>query len=242
MIKNTLLCYSFLIIFPLVGFGQNQEFTKLDLNHSISDQLPPLDALIEMAIRYHPTIKYNEELEGVAAQRIKLEKGSWASLLSGYVDYSTGNQSLIVTGMQNNDVNNLTTGYRAGLNLNFPLSQLTNRKARIKVLQQELSANVYKTQEMEIEIARQVVEEYNAMVTGQQLMRNEYEMVKIAQSNFQIAELEYKSGNMEGAIFIRSAEVLNIAKASYENAKKDFSIALQKLELLIGAPFSLIIQ
>lgn len=91
---------------------------------------------------------------------------------------------------------------------------------------------------MEIEVARLVIDEYNNVITGQQLMRNQYEMVELARANFQIAEVDYKTGNMEASVFIRNAEILNIARANYENAKKEFSIAVQKLELLIGVPLN----
>ena len=163
-------------------------------------------------------------------------------MVRGYYDYSAGNQSLVVTGLQNNDINNLTNGYRAGVNISLPLYQLTTRKTRIRLQQQELRATEYKTQEVEIEVARLVIEEYNNVIAGQKLMKNQSEMVELARSNFQIAEAEYKTGNMEGAVFIRNAEILNIARANYENARKEFFIAVQNLELLIGSPLSQIVN
>lgn len=227
---------------PLLGFGQDDEPQGIDLNRSIAEQLPSLDSLISMAISHHPTVKLNQELVGVAADRVKLEKNSWTEMVRGYYDYSTGNQSLVVTGLQNNDINNLTNGYRTGVNISLPLYQLTTRKTRVRIQQQELAATEYKTQEVEIEVARLVIEEYNNVIAGQRLMKSQSEMVELSKSNFQIAEAEYKTGNMEGAVFIRNAEILNIAQANYENARKDFFIAVQKLELLIGSPLSQIIN
>lgn len=238
MRKVLFLSLFFLVLSPIVGFGQDEKVQNITLNQPISEQLPPLDSLISMAVAYNPTIKLNQELEGVAADRIKLEKNSWTDLIRGYYDYSAGSQSLVVTGLQSNDVNNLTNGYRAGVNISLPLSQLTSRRTRIRLQQQELAATEYKTQEVEIEVARLVIDEYNNVITGQQLMRNQYEMVELARANFQIAEVDYKTGNMEASVFIRNAEILNIARANYENAKKEFSIAVQKLELLIGVPLN----
>jgi len=243
MTKSPLLTYFFfLVLFPLAGYGQDDNVQILNLNRPIADQLPPLDSLISMAVSYNPTVRLNQELEGVAADRVKLEKNSWTSLIRGYYDYSSGNQSLVVTGLQSNDINNLTNGYRAGINISLPLSELANRKTRIRLQRQELAATEYKTQEVEIEVARLVIDEYNNIITGQQLMRNQSEMVELAKSNFKIAEMDYKTGNMEGAVFIRNAEILNIAQAGYENAKKEFSIAVQKLELLVGRPLGHIIN
>ncbi len=232
----------FLTLLPIPGFSQEEKAQILDLNRPLSEQLPPLDSLIAMAVAHNPTVKLNQELVAVAADRVRLERNSWTEMVRGYYDYSVGNQSLVVTGLQNNDINNLTNGYRAGVNISLPLYQLTTRKTRIRLQQQELAATEYKTQEVEIEVARLVIEEYNNVIAGQKLMINQYEMVELAKSNFQIAEAEYKTGNMEGAVFIRNAEILNIARANYENARKEFFIAVQKLELLIGSPLSQIVN
>lgn len=232
----------FLTLLPIFGFSQDENIRNIDLNRPLVEQLPPLDSLISMAVAHNPTVKLNRELVGVAADRVKLEKNSWTEMVRGYYDYSTGNQSLVVTGLQNNDINNLTNGYRAGVNISLPLYQLTTRKTRVRMQQQELAATEFKTQEVEIEVARLVIEEYNNIIAGQNLMKNQSEMVEMARSNFQIAEAEYKTGNMEGADFIRNAEILNIARADYENARKEFFISVQKLELLLGSPLSQIVN
>lgn len=231
-----------LALFPVMGFCQDEQLRYLDLNQPIGEQLPPLDSLISMAIAHNPTVKLNQELEGVAADRVKLEKKAWTEWIRGYYDYSAGNQSLVVTGLQSNDINNLTNGYRAGVNLSLPLSGLTNRKTRIRLQQRELAATEFKTQEVEIEVARLVIQEYNNVISGQKLMKNQSEMVERARSNFQIAEADYKTGNMEGAVYIRNAEILNIANANYEEARKEFFIAVQNLELLIGSPLGQIVK
>lgn len=210
----------------------------LDLSKDISAQLPTLDSLIQMAVAFHPTIKLNQELEGVAEERIQLAKRSWSQLLRGYADYSNGNQSIITSGSQATDVSNFANGYRTGINFSLPFSEIYNRKGRIRLQERELHAAAYKTREMELVVANLVIEEYNNMVTGQQLMNVQFEMREKARTNLQLAELDYKSGNMEGAVYIRNAEIFSIAQIDYENAKKVFVMAAQKLELLIGAPLS----
>ena len=95
---------------------------------------------------------------------------------------------------------------------------------------------------MEIDIAHLLIEEYNNMVTAQKLMKFNFEMQEKSRANLQTAELEYKSGNMEGAVYIRNVEIFNIAQIDYQNSRKEFAIATQKLELLIGVPLSQIIR
>jgi hypothetical protein len=55
-------------------------------------------------------------------------------------------------------------------------------------------------------------------------------------------ELEYISGNIDGGIFTRNAEIYTIAQSEYENARRNFMTASQKLEILLGTPLSQLIK
>ncbi|WP_158856550.1 TolC family protein [Lunatibacter salilacus] len=226
----------------LIAQGETQAVYNFNLQQSIEEQLPSLDSLIDIAISYHPTVKLNQALIGSATSRINLAKKSWSSLLRGYVDYGYGNQAIIATGPGGGDLSNIANGYRAGANLSIPLSEIYTRKDRVNLQKNELEATYYKTQEMELVIASQVVEEYNMLVTGQRLMKIRFEMQQKAQSNLAQMELEYISGNIDGAIYTRNAEIYTIAQSEYENARRGFMTAAQKLELLLGLPLSQLIK
>lgn len=233
------ICWT-LLFFPANGQGQGTPSvpTGIDMDRDITEQLPPLDVLIQMAVDYHPTVRLNQELEGAAEQRILLAKRSWTHHLRGYADYSHGNQSIITSGTQVTDVSNFANGYRTGVNLSIPFSEIYNRKGRIRLQERELNAAAYKTREMELEIANLVIEEFNNMVTAQRLMNVQFEMREKARTNLQLAELEYTSGNLEGVVYIRNVEIFSIAQINYENARKEFTVAAQKFELLIGVSLS----
>jgi len=209
---------------------------------SIEEQLPSLDSLIAIAISFHPTIKLNEALIGSATSRVNLAKKSWSSLIRGYLDYGYGNQAIIATGPNGGDLSNIANGYRAGANLSIPLSEIYTRKDRINLQKTELEATYYKTREMELVIATQVVEEYNMLITSQRLLNIRYAMLQKAKSNLAQMELEYISGNIDGGIFTRNAEIYTIAQSEYENARRNFMTASQKLEILLGTPLSQLIK
>lgn len=209
---------------------------------SIEEQLPSLDSLIAIAISFHPTIKLNEALIGSATYRVNLAKKSWSSLIRGYLDYGYGNQAIIATGPNGGDLSNIANGYRAGANLSIPLSEIYTRKDRINLQKTELEATYYKTREMELVIATQVVEEYNMLITSQRLLNIRYAMLQKAKSNLAQMELEYISGNIDGGIFTRNAEIYTIAQSEYENARRNFMTASQKLEILLGTPLSQLIK
>lgn len=243
MFKKIILgVYLCMICEVIIAQEEIQPVYNFNLQLNIEDQLPSLDSLIQIAISYHPTVKLNEALIGSANARINLAKKSWSTLLRGYLDYGYGNQAIIATGPDGGDLSNIANGYRAGANLSIPLSEIYTRKDRINLQKSELEATYYKTREMELVIATQIVEEYNMLVTGQRLMNIRYQMQQKAKINLEQMELEYVSGNIDGGIYTRNAEIFTIAQSEYENAKRNFMTAAQKLEILLGLPLSQIIK
>lgn len=243
MLKKIIISIYFVVICgKLIAQEENSDVYNFNLQLSIEEQLPSLDSLISIAVSYHPTVKLNQALIGSATSRINLAKKSWSTLLRGYIDYGYGNQAIIATGQGNADLSNIANGYRAGANLSIPLSEIYTRKDRINLQKNELEATYYKTREMELVIASQVVEEYNMLITGQRLMNIRYEMQQKAKSNLAQMELEYISGNIDGGIYTRNAEIYTIAQSEYENARRIFMTAAQKLELLVGLPLSQLLR
>jgi outer membrane protein TolC len=243
MLKKLIISIYFIVACGgLIAQEENSNVYNFNLQRSIEEQLPSLDSLIDIAISYHPTVKLNEALIGSANSRINLAKKSWSTLLRGYIDYGYGNQAIIATGQGGGDLSNIANGYRAGANLSIPLSEIYTRKDRINLQKNELEATYYKTREMELVIATQVVEEYNMLITGQRLMNIRYEMQQKAKSNLAQMELEYISGNIDGGIYTRNAEIYTIAQSEYESARRIFMTAAQKLELLLGLPLSQLLR
>ncbi|MBD3629453.1 TolC family protein [Cyclobacterium sp.] len=213
----------------------------IELNIPLENQLYSLDSLIGIAISNHPTIKLNEALIGSAEERVKLAQKSWADLFRVYIDYGYGNQAILTTGSQGGDLSNIANGYRAGANLSIPLSEIFNRRNRIKLQQNEMEATFFKTREMELVIAEQVVEEYNNLLLAHRLMQIRYQMQEKARTNLQQMEMEFNSGNLDASSYMRNAEIHTVAQSEYENARRDFFVATKKLEILIGLPLANII-
>ncbi|WP_439481383.1 TolC family protein [Cyclobacterium plantarum] len=213
----------------------------IELNSPLENQLYSLDSLIDIAISNHPTIKLNEALIGSAEERVKLAQKSWTDLFRVYIDYGYGNQAILTTGSQGGDLTNIANGYRAGANLSIPLSEIFNRGNRIKLQQNEMEATFFKTREMELVIAEQVVEEYNNLLLAHRLMQIRYQMQEKARTNLQQMEMEFNSGNLDASSYMRNAEIHTVAQSEYENARRDFFVATKKLEILIGLPLANII-
>ncbi|AKP54203.1 TolC family protein [Cyclobacterium amurskyense] len=244
LLKYIVYTISFFIFFisgkKLSAQEQGDIEKYINLNMPLADQLPKLDSLIEIAIGNHPTVKVNQALVGSAEARINLAKKSWSNLVRVYVDYSYGNQAILYA--SGSDLSNIANGYRTGANLSIPLSEVFLKKDRVKLQKQELEATFYKTKEMELTISNQVIEEYNSALLGQKLMLIRLEMQEKARTNLQQMEMEFNLGNLDPTSFLRNQEIYTIARSEYENARKNFFVAIQKLEILLGEPLVNIIK
>ncbi|MDO6439312.1 TolC family protein [Cyclobacterium sp. 1_MG-2023] len=237
-VQHLFLFHTIAVIFFFISGGnsyaqQENDIEKyINLTEPLKDQLPGLDSLIKIAISNHPTVKVNKALIGSAEARIKLAKKSWSNLIRVYSDYSYGNQAILYT--SGTDLSNVANGYRVGANLSIPLSEVFLKKDRVKLQKQELEATYFKTKEMELSISNQVIEEYNSALLGQKLMLIRLEMQEKARTNLQQMEMEFNLGNLEATSFLRNQEIYTIARSEYENARKNFFVAIQKLEILLG--------
>jgi outer membrane protein TolC len=211
-----------------------------DLNKDIYLQLPSLDSLIIIAVQNHPTVKLNQELIGSADQRLKIAQKTWTNMLSGFMNYGYGNQTLVATGSSNTDILNIANGYRVGFNLNVPLNEFATRKNRIELERHQIEATKYKTEEMSLVISQQVIEEYHYLLSGQKMMQIRFSMQEAARTNKIIAEQDYKSGNIDVTSFTRMMEISTIAQSEYELARRNFRMSYDKMGILLGTPLHLL--
>lgn len=211
-----------------------------DLNKDLFLQLPSLDSLILIAVQSHPTVKLNHELVGSATQRLRIAQKTWTNMLTGFVNYGYGNQTLVATGSSNTDILNIANGYRAGFNLNVPLYEFATRKNRVALERHEIEATRYKTEEMSLVISQQVIEEYHYLLSSQRMMQIRFSMQEAARTNTIIAEQDYKSGNIDVTAFTRMMEISTIAQSEYELARRDFRMSYDKMGILLGTPLHLL--
>lgn len=213
-----------------------EEDLMFDLNKNIQDQIPPLDILFITATKNHPSVNYNTELSKAFERKVRIEKKSWTSHINGFFNYGYGNQALIATGTVQSDFVNIANGYRMGLNVNLPLYEFTTRKDRIQWLTKEYEAQLYKTDELALEVHNKVVEHYHNLILAQKIMTLRFEMAEKARQSMTISEREFRVGNMDITNYTRIVEIYTINRSQYEMAKTDFLVALDKLELLVGEP------
>lgn len=223
--------------------GQDQDFlNRIKPGKNLSDQLPPLDTLIKMAIECHPSIKVNDELVGSAQERLAVENRNWLNWISPYGNYSFGNQTIITAGSSPSDLGRISNGYRVGVNVGLPLGDLLNRKSRRTLQQHELRATAYKREEVKLIISEYVITAYNTLLYNHRMLSIRFEMMEKAKFNVQLAESEFKINNTTASAYIAINQIYTGSISEYEIVRKDFMESAQKLELLLGIKLKYLIQ
>lgn len=205
---------------------------------SIAESLPSLDSLIFLAVKNHPTIQLNEAMSQASFEKLKVQKRSWSTNVSGFYNYSLGNQSLIISGTANSDINNVANGYRYGVNLALPLSEFIQRGPRIKAAKSEFEASQLKVDEVTQVLARLVVEEYHYLLSAEELLRIKSRAFENSRINENLSEKAYREGSITILEYSRVMEMTATAEAEYVLARKDFLTAFRQFEILIGTDLS----
>lgn len=205
---------------------------------SVAETLPSLDSLIYLAVKNHPTIQLNEAMSQASFEKLKVQKRSWSTNVSGFYNYSLGNQSLIISGTANSDINNVANGYRYGINLALPLSEFVQRGPRVKAAKSEFEASQLKVDEVIQVLARQVVEEYHYLLSAEELLRIKSRAFENSRINENLSEKAYREGSITILEYSRVMEMTATAEAEYVLARKDFLTAFRQFELLIGTELS----
>ena len=138
LIEMTLkvLAFLFLLTNSSMCYGQdygNQKKTAdmlPDAQLSLQDQLLPLDSIVEIAVRHSPSVRFEQNVIDADKSQIEFLQKQWSNNIIGFVNYSGGNQSIVSADNQTPGAvssTNISTGIRAGIQINLPLFEAVGR-------------------------------------------------------------------------------------------------------------------
>ncbi len=221
----------------IVTNGDHTAIKTIDLTKDLRDQLVPLDSLITIAALNSPTMKAQDALIEAGTQQIKFARREWQNGVFGTFTQSLGNQnSLYNTNQEPEAIQSATvqTGYRLALNVNVPLFLLFGRTSRINVYKQELEVRRQTWEKIKMDVSRQVVYEYNNMLTAHRMMMIASASRGTSRLLLDMADKQFSQGDISIADFSSVSAIATKAEADYEISKKDFYTNFQQLEKLLG--------
>jgi outer membrane protein TolC len=219
--------------------GKKPDTILLDEQKDLKSQLLPLDSILAIAVKHSPSVKFQEDLIGSAKAQLEFTKKLWTNNIVGFVNYSGGNQSIVSADNQTPgslSSSNITSGLRAGIQINLPLSELVGRKSRLNIYKYELNSTIDKKAETEQAIRQNVIQFYYNLLYASEVLaiRNEARQSTINQNL--IAQQEFKDGIILISELSRLKSIEINARTDYEDAKRQFSSLYSQIETLIGVP------
>jgi outer membrane protein TolC len=218
---------------------------QLDEQKDLQDQLIPLDDIVDIAVANSPTVKFQQDLVDAAEYQLKFTKRMWTNNIVGFVNYSSGNQSLVSSDNQTAgslSSTNITNGYRAGLQINIPLYEIVGRKSRVNLYKSQLNSTVNKKQESIGELRKNVIQLYYSLLYYGNLLSIRSDAKQTVMNQYQIAQKQFKDGAIDVSELSRLKSIEVNARADYEEAKREFSISYYQIEAMTGVPFQKLIR
>jgi len=244
----------FLIILPVFINAQTEleepavnKPVKFDpLVDNIADKLPPLQILIDSAVKHSPRVRLSNTDISIMRYNLSEAKigytrnfGLIGQFLSGDLYQFSTNQT---TGTTPNEfiTDRRELSYYIGLFLKMPLSDILGHKNQVNIAKRELERNILLKEEAAIDIRKEVIMVYQDLLMRQELLKIKNESQLTTHMQVQMAEIEFKNGAIKIAELARLTEVN--ARNLYDNKQETFLFYRQYLilEELVGMKFNLI--
>ena len=105
-----------------------------DFNQDIGVQLIPFDDIYAIALAYSPSVKFEGAVASSQEAAFRLSKLQVLQNVTGFANYSTGNQAIISTGTAavSDQLGQISNGYRTGVNLVVSMHDLFGRAQQIR--------------------------------------------------------------------------------------------------------------
>ncbi len=229
-----------ILAFIFIGFisvavaqqSDQSEFKPSDYSNL---QLPPLSVLFENA-KKSSTVEFFNVRKEEQASLLKTEKRRWMEYFRGTGSYQYGK-----TGVLSYSENNLSlfqysdieqSYYNAGITVSVPVSDIFDRKNRVKRQQLAVQAMQLEADRWLDEQKLRIIEAYTSAEQYLSVLKIKIEALALADAQYKLAESDFINGKI-------SAHELNIQKGFQASARSDYeqnraflNKALLQLEVL----------
>lgn len=226
----------------MVAFGRSAglpgDTLYLDVNQDIAAQLLPFDQLLKVATAYSPLVKYQQEVVNGLDAAVDQTRAQIFQNLNGYSNYSTGNQSIIVSGLPTDrtNTNSIANGYRVGVDLRISMYDLFGRKHLIRQVKSNKRAAELQRDVTELQLKQQLISIYQDMITAQQMLKLRLTDEQASLTAYRIAELDLQKGRITASAMASITTQYVQTRAISEQVKGDFLKNVHFFEALMGVP------
>ncbi|GAB2588126.1 TolC family protein [Spirosoma areae] len=219
--------------------GLADDTLYLDINQDIAVQLMPFDELMKVAVSHSPLIKYQNEVANSLSAGHDMARLQILQNISGSAGYSTGNQSLILSGRSvvpgQENSGQIANGYRVGVDVRLPLYELFGgRKHQVRQAYSNYRAALIQKEAIELQLKRELITIYQDMITAQQLLKIRLTDEQASLAALRVAEVEIQKGRISADELAAVTSRYIQTKTTTEQTKGDFLKNVHYFEALMG--------
>ncbi len=210
----------------------------------ITEKIPPLEALIEMAIEFSPKIKLSNAELGVNYCDLKSSRRNWTKDfgVESYLQYGNYFFEDKIENIQPNFVlsTSIRTVFAVSAYIRMPAIDIINRNNEINKSKRIIEGTLAQRKVEELEIRKDVILQYNRLVQFQKLLRIVNEFQQYALLQMQMAEREYLNGDITISELTRLKDIQMIRAVEFQDRIYELYMAYDLLQELVGVRFNLI--
>ncbi|MBN8821477.1 MULTISPECIES: TolC family protein [unclassified Spirosoma] len=222
---------------PTPSAAVTADSLTFDFNQDISVQLIPFEDMFKLALAYSPTIKFEAAVAAGTQASYNLSKVQILQNLTGYANYSSGNQAILSTGTNANDqLAQISNGYRYGVNVAFSIHELFGRPQQIRLAKANYDATIERKRLAEIQLRRDLFNLYQDLLLAQKILQIRLRDDQASLAAYRIAEVELQKGKIAPEAHAFNSNRYAETRATVEQAKTSFIKAIYALELFVGVP------
>ncbi|MCT4625075.1 MAG: TolC family protein [Schleiferiaceae bacterium] len=221
------LIHIILFFAPLFVVAQGE---SIDSKADLVKYLPPLPVLIDSAILNSPRLAHYGSMVESYEHNVSLTKMKWTNHFRIMGQYNYGDIGSIP--------NSAFLGKQLSVGFSIPLGSVANRKSEINIAVAQLEAEENTYEQVKLEVQEDVIETYNDLLLFQRLIGIQAEAMQSAELAMEMAEERFRRGELSMDQLGTYIELQAKYKTAYETMRTEFNNAYNKLERIVGVPFS----
>lgn len=213
------------------------------MKDNIESMLPPMETIIDSAIKNNFYVKFRDQQITVNDSKLKAERSGWTKNLGIQTDVRYGtfdnfstntaagqNPNLFAT--RSNQLN-----YGAGAYLKIPIYDIVSRKSQIRLAKAELEQAQSLSQDQRNTVRQTVIKQYNDLIVKHRILKIKSKYAETSKINMAMVEKEFLNGVIPITEYSRQSEAASRTETDYETSLMDFKTAYMLLEEIAGVRF-----
>ncbi len=223
------------VVLP-VSVPKPSDTVRLALNKDLIDQLISFEDIYQIALANSPALRFENAMVDMKASIANYTKVAILQTVSGFASYSRGNQLLVGSGSSSFDFSQNSNGYRTGIGVQLPLSEVVGRRYKIQQSRSEYQGSLAQRDVAKMGLKRELNRVYQALLTSQRTLRIRLRDEQAALMAFRIAEVDVQQGKIDPADYARYSNQYAIAQIVSEKERGEFMTNFRDLEIIVGVP------